>query len=88
VSIKIHIKEDMHMDKRINKLICLGLIPVAAVALLVASHPEGLYQRISLLMLTTASMEAATNGGAVGEHLPPPLTQTAAQPLDQNRSSR
>jgi hypothetical protein len=62
----------MDMKRRTNKLFCLALIPVAAVALLSGVDREGLYQRISQLMLTTASMEAAANGGAIGEHLPMP----------------
>ncbi|MEA2777586.1 MAG: hypothetical protein QOF90_2992 [Acetobacteraceae bacterium] len=58
------------MDKRVNKLIYLALIPAIVVALLWGLSPDGLYQRVSGLMLTTASMEAAANGGAIGEHLP------------------
>jgi hypothetical protein len=69
---KIHFMEDTHMAKRDNKFIYLALIPIAAVALLSGLHGDGLYHRIGLLMLTTASMEAAANGGAIGEHLPAP----------------
>jgi hypothetical protein len=58
------------MDKRVAKLIYLALIPAIVVALLWGLSPDGLYQRVSGLMLTTASMEAAANGGAIGEHLP------------------
>lgn len=72
MSLESGITEDMHMTRRNNKLKYLALIPIGAVALLAGLHPDTLYHRVSLMLLTTASMEAATNGGAIGEPLPNP----------------
>ncbi len=72
VSVEIQLTEDMHMKSQTNKLIYLAIIPLAVVAILSSVRPNGLYQRVSFLLLTTASMEAAANGGAIGENLPNP----------------
>lgn len=58
------------MSKRTHKIIYLAVIPLMAVAVVSGLHQNGVYQRISLLLLTTSSMEAAANGGAIGETLP------------------
>jgi cytochrome c-type biogenesis protein CcmH/NrfG len=62
----------MHMDNRANKIISVALIALAVAVVLPSLRPHGLYQRVSHLLLTTASMEAAANGGAIGEDLQAP----------------
>ena len=57
------------MSQRNRTLIYLAIIPIGVVALLSELHPERFYQQVSLMLLTTSSMEAATNGGAIGEPL-------------------
>lgn len=70
MSLTLHVLEDMHMNRRTDKLVYLGLLLIGAAAMLPGSHPDRVYQRVSHLLLTTASVEAAANGGALGEPLP------------------
>lgn len=60
------------MRGRPSRLIYLALIPAIAATMLSGLPHDGLYHRVSDLLLTTASMEAATARGAIGEPLPEP----------------
>jgi hypothetical protein len=62
----------MHVNQRASRLLSLALIPIAVGAALSGLYQDGFYQRVSHLLLTTASVEAAANGGAIGENLPQP----------------
>jgi hypothetical protein len=60
------------MNNRSMKFLYMALIPLAA-GVVISGFPQGkMYQRLSHLLLTTSSMEAAANGGAIGEDLPQP----------------
>jgi hypothetical protein len=58
------------MGRQNIKFVYLALLPICAAVMLSGLRPDGFYQRISMMLLTTASMEAAANGGAIGEGLP------------------
>lgn len=60
------------MNNRTGKLFYLALIPAIALIAMAGIGESTVYRHLSDLLLTTASMEAAANGGAIGEHLPPP----------------
>jgi hypothetical protein len=48
------------------------LVPAAVCAAMSGFYQDGLYQRVSHMLLTTPSVEAAANGGAIGMDLPAP----------------